>query len=58
MKQSMREILEAESKVALNIPVTDACEEAVNLIVKQVKHEGGKRVASGRGNITFRYANN
>ena len=42
VKQSMREILEAESKAVLNIPVTDAYEQAVNLIVEQVKHEGGK----------------
>ena len=45
----MREILEAESKAVLNIPVTDAYEEAVNLIVEQVKHEGGKLVTSGMG---------
>ena len=45
----MREILEAESKAVLNIPVTDAYEQAVNLIVEQVKHEGGKLVTSGMG---------
>ena len=45
----MQEILEAESKAVLNIPVTDAYEEAVNLIVEQVKHEGGKLVTSGMG---------
>ena len=45
----MREILEAESKAVLNIPVTDAYEEAVKLIVEQVKHEGGKLVTSGMG---------
>lgn len=49
VKQSMREILEAESKAVLNIPVTDAYEEAVNLIVEQVRHEGGKLVTSGMG---------
>ena len=49
VKQSMREILEAESKAVLNIPITDAYEEAVNLIVEQVKHEGGKLVTSGMG---------
>ena len=38
VKQSMQEILEAESKAVLNIPITDAYEEAVNLIVEQVKH--------------------
>ncbi len=45
----MQEILEAESKAVLNIPITDAYEEAVNLIVEQVKHEGGKLVTSGMG---------
>ena len=45
----MQEILEAESKAVLNIPVTDAYEEAVKLIVEQVKHEGGKLVTSGMG---------
>ena len=49
VKQSMQEILEAESKAVLNIPITDAYEEAVNLIVEQVKHEGGKLVTSGMG---------
>ena len=49
VKQSMQEILEAESKAVLNIPVTDAYEEAVKLIVEQVKHEGGKLVTSGMG---------
>ena len=49
VKQSMREILEVESKAVLNIPVTDAYEEAVTLIVEQVKHEGGKLVTSGMG---------
>ena len=49
VKQSMQEILEAESKAVLNIPITDAYEEAVKLIVEQVKHEGGKLVTSGMG---------
>ena len=49
VKQSMQEILEAESKAVLNIPITDAYEQAVNLIVEQVKHEGGKLVTSGMG---------
>ncbi|MBR2083083.1 MAG: SIS domain-containing protein [Muribaculaceae bacterium] len=45
----MRKILETESKDVLNIPITDAYEEAVNLIVEQVKHKGGKLVTSGMG---------
>ena len=49
VKQTMRKILETESKAVLNIPITDAYEEAVNLIVEQVKHKGGKLVTSGMG---------
>ena len=49
IKNSMRQILEAESKAILNIPVTDQYEEAVNLIVKQVHEKGGKLVTSGMG---------
>ena len=45
----MREILEAESRAVQNIPITDAYEQAVSLIVEQVKHEGGKLVTSGMG---------
>jgi arabinose-5-phosphate isomerase len=49
IKQSMKEILEAESQAILNIPITDAYEEAVNLIIEQVKHKGGKLVTTGMG---------
>ena len=45
----MQEILEAESQAILNIPITDAYEEAVNLIIEQVKHKGGKLVTAGMG---------
>ena len=38
IKNSMRQILEAESRAIMGIPVTDQYEEAVNLIVEQV-HE-------------------
>ena len=49
VKQSMREILEAESKAVLNIPVTDAYEQAVNLIVEQVtRHLGHGKVWPNR----------
>lgn len=46
---SMRQILEAESKAILGIPVTDQYEKAVNLIVKHVHEDGGKLVTSGMG---------
>ena len=49
IKQKMREILEAESKAVAQIPVTDAYEQAVNLIVERVHHGGGKLVTSGMG---------
>jgi len=49
VKESMRQILEAESLAVSQIPVTDGYEQAVNLIVQQVKHEGGKLVTSGMG---------
>ena len=45
----MKQILEAESKAILNIPVTDGYEKAVNLIVEQVHNKGGKLVTSGMG---------
>lgn len=49
IKQSMRDILEAESRAIREIPVTDEYERAVNLIVHQVKELGGKLVTSGMG---------
>ncbi|MEG2819502.1 MAG: SIS domain-containing protein, partial [Muribaculaceae bacterium] len=49
MKQSMQQIIEAESRAILNIPITDDYEKAVNLIVEQVKNKGGKLVTSGMG---------
>lgn len=49
IKQSMQQIIEAESRAILNIPITDDYEKAVNLIVEQVKNKGGKLVTSGMG---------
>ena len=49
IKQSMRDILAAESRAIANIPVTDGYEQAVKLIVEQVKNRGGKLVTSGMG---------
>ncbi|MDE6808706.1 MAG: SIS domain-containing protein [Muribaculaceae bacterium] len=49
MKESMRHILEAESRAIQAIPVTDAYEQAVDLIVEHVHNHGGKLVTSGMG---------
>ncbi len=49
IKESMREILLAESRAIQNIPVTDDYERAVNLIVDHVSKKGGKLVTSGMG---------
>ena len=48
VKQSMKEILAAESQAIMNIPVTDGYEKAVSLIVA-AKNRGGKLVTSGMG---------
>lgn len=49
IKQSMREILDAESKAISNIPVTDDYERAVDAIIEHVHKHGGKLVTSGMG---------
>jgi arabinose-5-phosphate isomerase len=49
MKNSIIELLKNEAQAVLNIPVTDAFEEAVNLIVEQVHQKKGKLVTSGMG---------
>jgi arabinose-5-phosphate isomerase len=49
MKDSISELLKKEAQAVANIPVTDAFEEAVNLIVEQVHHKKGKLVTSGMG---------
>ncbi|MBR5899065.1 MAG: SIS domain-containing protein [Muribaculaceae bacterium] len=49
MKESMLQILEAESKAIANIPVTDQYEKAVNAIIEHVHKRGGKLVTSGMG---------
>ncbi len=49
IKESMRHILEAESRAIQAIPVTDAYEQAVDLIVEHVHNHGGKLVTSGMG---------
>lgn len=49
IKESMRRILEAESRAISAIPVTDDYERAVDLIVEHVHRRGGKLVTSGMG---------
>ena len=49
MKDSINELLKKEAQAVLNIPVTDAFEEAVNLIIEQVHQKKGKLVTSGMG---------
>ena len=49
MKTSIKEILRREAEAVMNIPVTDAFEQAVNLIIEQVHVRGGKLVTSGMG---------
>ncbi len=49
VKESMREILRAESEAILAIPVSDAYQHAVEAIVDRVHHRGGKLVTAGMG---------
>ena len=49
MIASIQELLQKEAQAVLNIPVTDAYEKAVELIVEQVHHKKGKLVTSGMG---------
>lgn len=49
IQQSMRRILESESRAIADIPVTPAYDKAVMLIVEHVHRRGGKLVTSGMG---------
>lgn len=49
MIDSIKDILRREADAVLNIPVTDAFEKAVRLIVEQVHVKRGKLVTSGMG---------
>lgn len=49
VKDSMREILLAESEAVRNIPITDNYEKAVAAIVERVHKRGGKLVTAGMG---------
>lgn len=49
MIESIKELLKKEAEAVLNIPVTDAYEKAVELIVDHVHRRKGKLVTSGMG---------
>ena len=49
IQESMRHILDAESRAIASIPVSDAYDRAVALIIERVHRLGGKLVASGMG---------
>lgn len=48
-KEAIKSLLQHESQAILNIPITEAYEEAIDLIVEQVHQKKGKLVASGMG---------
>lgn len=47
--EEIRSILEHEANAIINIPVTDAYKQAIDLIVEQVHAKRGKLVTSGMG---------
>ena len=49
MISSIKDLLMKEAEAVRNIPVTDAYEQAVELIVDHVHRHGGKLVTSGMG---------
>lgn len=49
MLDSIQDLLGREAKAVLGIPITDAYEEAVALIIEQVHNKKGKLVTSGMG---------
>ena len=46
---SIHELLQKEAQAVLNIPITDAYEKAVELIVEQIHRKKGKLVTTGMG---------
>lgn len=49
MKNSIKQLLQKEADAVLNIPITDAYEQAVKLIIEQVHCRHGKLITSGMG---------
>lgn len=44
MIESIKDLLQKEAQAVLNIPITDAYEKAVNLIIEQIHIKKGKLV--------------
>ena len=49
MIESIKALLNKEAEAVNNIPVTNAYEAAVKLIVEQIHTKGGKLVTTGMG---------
>lgn len=49
MIESIKDLLQKEAQAVLNIPITDAYEKAVDLIIEQIHIKKGKLVTSGMG---------
>ena len=49
MINEIKDLLQQEAQAVLNIPITDAYENAVKLIVEQIRNKKGKLVTSGMG---------
>jgi arabinose-5-phosphate isomerase len=49
MITNLKKIIEKEVQAILNIPLSDAYEQAINLIIEQVHQKRGKLVCSGMG---------
>ena len=49
MKETIQALLRKEAEAVLNIPITDAYEQAVELIMEQVHRKKGKLITSGMG---------
>jgi arabinose-5-phosphate isomerase len=47
--EELKSIIEREVAAIYNIPITDAYEKAIELIVEQVHHQDGKLITSGMG---------
>ena len=47
--EDIQSILQREANAILNIPISDAFEKAISLIVEQVHRKKGKLVTSGMG---------
>ena len=55
MMTSIHELLQKEAQAVLNIPITDAYEKAVELIVEQIHRKKGKLVTTGMGSYEYSY---